>query len=183
MWMCDFLIFLDLPPTPHFKLWAPCQTGLLLLHLQQVATCPTHGGTQHMCVACQEDHIVHKDANSPMGILQCVVISHWGQALRCLGTRVSIWFWVRGWNLKISLPSLAGVQYLFLLCDSLTHYCIGLHEHTPELSFWLSKGQIPVPLALGCITAGPWSLISESKNSMPKMLLYQVFVLAALSCC
>ena len=27
---------------------------------------------------------------------------------------------------------------------------------------------------------GPWSLISESKNSMPKMLLYQVVVLATL---
>lgn len=122
VWLPDFS---GPPRHPHFKLRAPWQTGLLLLHLQHVATCPTHGGTQYMRVACQEDHIVHKDANSPMGTLQCVVISHWGQALRYLGMRVSIWFWVGGMESEnlTALSSWSTISVSALgLPDSLLHW-------------------------------------------------------------
>lgn len=78
--------------------------------------------------------------------LQCIVIPHWGQVLRCPGTRVSIWLW-RG-CLKISLPYLAGTLCPFLWWISLTHYHISLQEHTPCLSLWLNKWLIPISLEI-----------------------------------
>lgn len=126
-----------------FRLWTHWQIGLFFISASSAPSnmSPTWCIPIHVCVGYQGDHVVQKQCAS-----QCMVISHWGQVLRCPGTRVSIWLW-RG-CLKISLPYLAGMFCPFLQCISLTHYCISLQEHTPWLSLWINKCLTPISLVI-----------------------------------
>lgn len=171
LWVCGFLTF------PDFSLSPLLGYGLLgrqdypsLLHLQHLAACPIHVGSQHMYIECQEDRILQKETNSPtVSIIMCINVLL--RASPKLPKNQSFNFTL-GKSLKISLLSLADVLCPFLQWVSLTHYCSGLQEHTPCLSLWLNKWLAPIRLTLGCIAAGPWSLISESKRPISKIPLY-----------
>lgn len=85
---------------PSFRLRTPLQMGLSIIAASSALSYIPHTWwlPTYVCRMSGGPYCLERKKIVQWRALQCIAISHWRQALRCLETRVSIWPWVGNWE-------------------------------------------------------------------------------------